>query len=70
MERNKKDQLVVKGKIGVSLMVEDGRYLLKTDTEQPFEQVVELRPQVKNVYFFDIDKDGKLRIFREGETGS
>jgi hypothetical protein len=70
MERNKKDQLMAKGKIGVSLMVEDGRYLLKTDTEQPFEQVVELRPQVKNVYFFDIDKDGKLRIFREGETGS
>ncbi len=70
LETNKKDQLVAKGKIGVSLMVEDGRYLLKTDTEQPFEQVVELRPQVKNVYFFDIDKDGKLRILREGETGS
>jgi hypothetical protein len=29
-----------------------------------------LRPQARNVYFFDIDKDGKLRIFREGETGS
>jgi hypothetical protein len=43
---------------------------LKTDTEQPFEQVVELKPQVKNVYIFDIDKDGKLRIVREGETGS
>jgi len=70
LETNKKDQLVVKGKIGVSLMVEDGRYLLKTDTEQPFEQVVELRPQVKNIYFFDIDKDGKLRILREGEMGS
>jgi hypothetical protein len=70
LESNKKDQLVAKGRIGVTLLVEDGRYLLKTDTEQPFEQGVELRPQVRNVYFFDIDKEGKLRIFREGETGS
>lgn len=70
LERNKKDQLVAKGKIGVSLMVEEGRYLLKTETEQPFEQVVELRPHAKNVYFFNVDEEGKLKILREGETGS
>lgn len=66
----KNDQPVTRGKAGVSIMVKEGRYLLKTETEQPFEQTVELKPQVKNVYYFDIDKDGKLRIFREGEKGS
>jgi hypothetical protein len=62
LEPNKKNQLVAKGKMGISLMVEDGRYLLKIETEQPFEQVVELRPQVRNIYFFNIDKDGKLKL--------
>ena len=62
LEPNKKNQLVAKGKMGISLMVEDGRYLLKIETEQPFEQVVELKPQVRNIYFFNIDKDGKLKL--------
>lgn len=66
----KKDQPVAKGKVGVSIMVEEGRYLLKTETEQPFEHAVELRPGIKNIYYFDIGKDGKLMIFREGEKGS
>jgi len=66
LEPEKKNQLVAKGKIGISLMAEEGRYLLKTNTEQSFEQLVELRPQIKNVYFFNMDKEGKLRIFREG----
>ncbi len=66
----KRDQPVARGKVGVSIMVEEGRYLLKTETEQPFEQTVELKPQVKNVYYLDIGKDGRLMIFREGEKGS
>ncbi len=66
----KKDQPVARGKVGVSIVVEEGRYLLKMETEQPFEQTVDLKPQVKNVYYFDVDKDGRLRIFREGEKGS
>ena len=66
LDPDKKNKPVAKGKIGISLMVEEGRYLLKTDTEQPFQQEVELKPQVKNVYFFDMDKEGNLKIFREG----
>ena len=66
LEPDKKNQLVAKGKIGIPVMVEEGRYLLKMDTEKAFQQEVELKPQVKNVYFFDIDKEGKLRVFREG----
>ncbi len=67
---DKKGQLVTKGRVGIPIMVMEGRYLLKMETEQPFEQTVDLKPQVKNIYYFDIGKDGKLRIFREGEKGS
>ena len=70
LDPDKKNKPVAKGKIGISLMVEEGRYLLKTDTEQPFQQEVELNPQVKNVYFFDMDKEGNLKIFREGSWES
>lgn len=66
----KQDQPVTRGRVGVSIMVEEGRYLLKTETEQPFEQGVDLKPQVKKIYYVDMDKDGKLRIFREGEKVS
>jgi hypothetical protein len=66
LEPDKKNQLVAKGKIGIALIAEGKRYLLKTNTEQSLEQLVELRPQVKNVYFFNLDKKGQLRIFREG----
>ncbi len=62
LEPSKKNQLVAKGKIGIPLMVEEGRYLLKTETERPFEQVVELKPQVRNIYFFSIDQDGHLKV--------
>ncbi len=66
----KKDQPAARGKVGLSIMVEEGRYLLKMETEHPLEQAVELKPQMKNVYYFDIGKDGKPRIYREGEKGS
>jgi hypothetical protein len=66
LEPDNKNQLTAKGKAGIALIAEEKRYLLKTNTEQTFEQVVELRPQVKNVYFFNLDKKGQLRIFREG----
>jgi len=66
LENDKRNQLVAKGRIGISLTAEEGRSLLRTDTEHPFEQEIELKPSVKNVYFFDIDPNGKLRIFREG----
>ncbi len=62
LEQAKKDQLVARGKTGISLMVEDGRYLLKTETEKPFEQEVEVKPRVRNIYFFSIDQNGKLKI--------
>jgi hypothetical protein len=66
LENDKRNQLVAKGRIGLSLTVEEGRYLLRTDTERPLELEVELRPSVKNVYSFDIDPNGKLRVLREG----
>lgn len=61
-ESDKKGQRMAKGKVGIPLMIEEGKYLLRTDTEKPFEQEVELRPRVKNVYSFNINKDGKMSL--------
>jgi len=61
-EPDKKGQVVAKGKVGIPLTIEEGKYLLRTDTEKPFEQEVELKPRVKNVYSFNINKDGKMSL--------
>jgi len=65
-ESDKKGQLMAKGKVGIPLMIEEGKYLLRTDTEKPFEQEVELKPRVKNVYSFNINKDGKMSLMTIG----
>jgi hypothetical protein len=65
LEGDKKNQPAATGKIGISLMAEEGKYLLKTNTEQPLQQEVELKAKVKNIYFLDMDKEGKLKILRE-----
>src|SRR4030042_462289 len=67
-ESDKKGQLMAKGKVGIPLMIEEGKYLLRTDTEKPFEQEVELKPRVKNVYSFNINKDGKMSLMAIGHT--
>lgn len=61
-EPDKKGQLIARGKVGIPLTIEEGKYLLRTDTEKPFEQEVELKPRVKNVYSFGINKDGKMNL--------
>lgn len=65
-ESDKKGQRMAKGKVGIPLMIEEGKYLLRTDTEKPFEQEVELKPRVKNVYSFNINKDGKMSLMAIG----
>ncbi|MDI7259583.1 MAG: hypothetical protein QME90_06655 [Thermodesulfobacteriota bacterium] len=65
-EPDKKGQVVAKGKVGIPLTIEEGKYLLRTDTEKPFEQEVELKPRVKNVYSFNINKDGKMSLVAIG----
>jgi hypothetical protein len=62
IEPQKKGQLMAKGKVGIPLMIDDGRYLLKTDTEKPFEQEIELKPGKKNLYFYTIDSQGRLKV--------
>jgi len=65
-ESDKKGRLMAKGKVGIPLTIEEGKYLLRTDTEKPFEQEVELKPRVKNVYSFNINKDGKMSLMAIG----
>ena len=65
-ESDKKGQRMAKGKVGIPLTIEEGKYLLRTDTEKPFEQEVELKPRVKNVYSFNINKDGKMSLMAIG----
>ena len=61
-EPNQKGQLVAKGKIGIPILVETGRYLLRIETERSFEQEIELKPQKKNVHIFNLDSQGKLMV--------
>jgi hypothetical protein len=42
--------------------VEVGRYRLRVNTERPLEQEIELKPQAKNGFVFNIDQGGKLKI--------
>ncbi len=65
-ETDKKGQLMANGKVEIPLMIEEGKYLLRTDTDKPFEQEVELKPRVKNVYSFNINKDGKMSLMAIG----
>ncbi len=61
-EPDKKGQRMAKGKVGIPLMIEEGKYLLRTDTEKPFEQEVELKPQPKNIFSFNINREGKMSL--------
>lgn len=61
-EPEKKGQRMAKGKVGIPLMVEEGRYLLRTDTEKPFEQEIQLKPQPKNIFSFNINREGKRSL--------
>lgn len=61
-EPNQKGQLVAKGKVGIPILVEVGRYLLRIETERSFEQEIELKPQKKNVHIFNLDSQGKLTV--------
>ncbi len=61
---DKKSGPAAKGKIGVPITIEPGRYLLTTSTERPFSARVEARPGVKNIHAFDASEDGNLKIVR------
>jgi hypothetical protein len=63
-EDEKKGEPVAKGKIGIPITIKEGQYLLRTNTEQPFETEVEANPGEKNIHVFDIDREGKLKIVR------
>jgi hypothetical protein len=63
-DAGKKGEPVAKGKVGVPLTLKEGSYLLKTETEQPFESGIEAKAGEKNTYAFDIDEKGKLKIVR------
>ncbi|OGP79430.1 MAG: hypothetical protein A2V86_01810 [Deltaproteobacteria bacterium RBG_16_49_23] len=62
----KKGPLAARGKVGIPLMIEEGKYLLRTDTEKPFEQEVELKPRVKNIFSFNINREGKMSLVAIG----
>lgn len=55
-------QFVAQGRVGVPLIAEVGRYRLRVNTERPLEQEIELKPQAKNGFVFNIDQGGKLKI--------
>jgi len=59
-EPDRKGQQIAKGKVGIPLTIDEGKYLLRTDTEKPFEQEVQLKPQPKNIFSFNIDREGRM----------
>lgn len=61
-EPEKKGRQIVKGKLGIPLTIEEGKYLLRTDTEKPFEQEIQLKPQPKNIFSFNIDREGRMHL--------
>ena len=63
-ESQKKGEPMANGKVGVPIAVKEGSYILKTKTEHPFEAWVEAKPGEKNIYVFDIDDAGRLKIVR------
>ncbi len=66
LEGGSRGQLIANGRVGVPLTVEVGRYRLRVNTERPLEQEIELKPQAKNGFVFNIDQGGKLRIVPVG----
>ncbi len=62
MEPNHKGELVAKGKVGIPLTIEAGTYRLRTDTEKPFEQEIQLKPQLKNIFSFNMNREGKMSL--------
>jgi hypothetical protein len=60
----RKSEPMAKGKVGIPITVKEGGYLLKTDTERVFESEVEAKPDEKNVYVFDVDDQGSLKVTR------
>ena len=63
-EGDKKSEPVAKGKIGVPITIQAGRYLLRTNTERPFVAEVEAKPGDRNIHVFDVDEEGRLKIVR------
>jgi hypothetical protein len=61
-EPDKKGQQITRGKVGIPLVIEEGKYLLRTDTEKSFEQEIQLKPQAKNIFSFNIDREGKMSL--------
>lgn len=61
-EPEKKGQRMAKGKVGIPLTIEEGKYLLRTDTERPFEQEIQLKPLPKNIFSFNIDREGRISL--------
>ena len=58
-----KGTAVAKGKIGVPLRVEEGRYLLKIHTSNPIEHLIELKAP-RNRWAFNVDGQGTLKVAR------
>ena len=63
-EDESKGEPAAKGKIGIPITIQEGRYLLRTNTELPFEAGVEAKPSEKNIHVFDVNEEGKLKIMR------
>jgi len=63
-EDDQKSEPITKGKIGIPITIEEGRYRLRTNTEQPFTAEVEAKPGEKNIYVFDENEEGNLKIVR------
>jgi len=63
-EDTKKGKPAMKGKIGVPITIPEGRYLLRTNTDQPFTAEVEAKPGEKNIHVFDVNEEGNLKIVR------
>jgi hypothetical protein len=63
-EDTKKGEPIAKGKIGVPITIPEGRYQLRTNTDQPFTAEVEAKPGEKNIHVFDVNEEGNLKIVR------
>jgi hypothetical protein len=64
LEGDKISEPVAKGKIGIPITIQEGRYLLRTNTEQPFTAEVDAKPRERNIYIFDVNEEGNLKILR------
>jgi hypothetical protein len=64
-EDDQKNEPAAKGKIGIPITIQEGRYRLRTNTEQPFAADVEAKRGEKNIYVFDENEEGNLKIVRD-----